>query len=477
MPSLYSDAFLGRMPPTPPEYYDSPSNIPNDFQQLPTIHLPRPRTHAPSYGFGRSEAHGMMPQHLRYHPPSVPQARFPQESRRHGLSSFETSIQDTSGAYNPVPTVPLLPPIRVPEHSFDDQQQHCRSKPAPTQTQVQEEKPIGGVAAHLDYEMEEMVEFVSETAQGMYDNYGSKIYLADIVISRSHVEKRTSARPEFRKFVSQMLSSTRLPAPTILLGLHYLATRMTLLSTEGKFEYGNGSLHWMLTIALLLGSKFLDDNTFQNRSWSEVSSIPVGDLNRLEVEWLAAIGWNMHVNPSDPKGFLLWDQQWQQFQQEKFAPLVQSLKQSYIDQGSMQRNRPFHQLVSPVANREIPPYVKHQLSSGYQGSYHDSWPSLQHSMEHSPPSAPETGPHTPEWYDSQYGFGFGRATHQTYPASKVSALLQVPGINAPHSGYNTPSAYQYNGFSHGSNCGCGHCSSYHERYSMAPGYGPQPVVG
>ena len=478
MPSFYPNALPGRMPPTPPDYYDYPSNGSSDFRQLPALHLPGSHTQGAGYGLGRSEAHGIMPQHLRYNPPSVSQASFPQETRRHGLPSFGSSIQGTSGAYNAAPIVPLLPPIRVPEHKLDDYQQNRRSRPAPTLTQeAKEEKPIGGVAAHLDYEMDVMVDFVSETAQGMYDNYGSKIYLADIVISRSHVEKKTSARPEFRKFVSQVLSSTRLPGPTILLGLHYLATRMTMLSTEGKFQYGNGSVHWMLTIALLLGSKFLDDNTFQNRSWSEVSSIPVGDLNRLEVEWLAAIGWNMHVDPDDPKGFLLWHQQWQQYEADKHAPLVQSMKRIHIDEGSMQRNGSFHQLVSPVVSCDVQSYAEHQVAGGYQDPRYDLWPALQNSMEYSPPSAPETGPHTPEWCDSQYGFGFGHASHHSYPASKIPAPLQIAGINASHLGYHTPFAHQYNGYSHGSSCGCGHCSSYHDRYLMAPGYGPQSVVG
>ncbi|KAJ5683908.1 uncharacterized protein N7477_000253 [Penicillium maclennaniae] len=48
-----------------------------------------------------------------------------------------------------------------------------------------EEKATGGVAAHLDYEMDRMSDFVAEMTQGMYELYNTKITLADIDIARS----------------------------------------------------------------------------------------------------------------------------------------------------------------------------------------------------------------------------------------------------------------------------------------------------
>ena len=63
----------------------------------------------------------------------------------------------------------------------------------------------------------------------------------------------------------------------------------------------------LLTIAVVLGSKFLDDNTFINRSWSEVSGIQVHELNELELEWLLAIKFKLHRDPAEQHN-LLYDE-------------------------------------------------------------------------------------------------------------------------------------------------------------------------
>jgi hypothetical protein len=67
----------------------------------------------------------------------------------------------------------------------------------------------------------------------------------------------------------------------------------------------------MLTVALLLGSKFLDDNTFQNKSWAEVSNIPVSELNSMELDWLFAFDWKIHERIHDQQdGFASWLSHW-----------------------------------------------------------------------------------------------------------------------------------------------------------------------
>ena len=68
----------------------------------------------------------------------------------------------------------------------------------------------GGVCAVLDYEVEMMAEYVSEMATRV-------------------VMPRSSVNAAFRKFVSQILTSTRLPTTTILLGLNYLAKRINMI--------------------------------------------------------------------------------------------------------------------------------------------------------------------------------------------------------------------------------------------------------
>ncbi|KAL9136784.1 MAG: hypothetical protein Q9175_001994 [Cornicularia normoerica] len=455
------------MPLTPPDHYDAYPSSTHAAGQLPASHT---LGQISNYDLGGPEGHDILLRYSQYTLAPISRHAYLQENNLHASSNYG----NLQGGTNPyaASSGPLLPPIRVPDRSLDDYQPRGRSNRALSASSVpqpKEEKAVGGVAAHLDYDMEDMVDFVSKIAQGI------------VLRSESPVHS------DFHKYVLQILSSTRLPSSTILLGLHYLAERMTLLSNSGKYNQGSGQVYRMLTTALVLGSKFLDDNTFQNRSWSEVSSIPISELNVLEVEWLTDIKWNMHINPDDPEGFLLWHQRWQAFKANKVdVALAESLKQTHIGvstafhENNVQRQRSLHLRSSPT-NCQTASYVDHQFGNGYKDHTYsqwntpryDQWPPLRSQTDYSPP---QTGPTTPEWY-THGGFGYGNAPQQTYSTMKVPPPLQVLGSNAPQSNYHTAYAQQYIPHGHGNACGCGYCGPQHERYSMAPSYGPQAVVG
>lgn len=472
------------MPLTPPDHYDAYPSSAHAAGQLPAIHT---LGQVSNYELGGHEGHDILPRYSQYTLAPISRHAYLQENRRQVPSNY-AHVQGAAIPYAASGN-PLLPPIRAPDRSLEEYQHHGQSNRAPSAPsapsvpQPKEEKAVGGVAAHLDYEMEDMIDFVSKMAQGMYDIYASRICLADIDMTRSVLRSESPVHSDFRKYVSQILSSTRLPSSTILLGLHYLAERMTLLSDSGKYNHGSGQVYRMLTTALVLGSKFLDDNTFQNRSWSEVSSIPVGELNVLEAEWLKDIKWNMHINPDDPEGFLLWHQRWQAFKSNKVdVALAESLKQTHIgvstafNGNNVQRQRSLHQRPSPIDHQSAS-YVDHQLGHGYKNHAHSQWNTPRY--EHWPQtdySPPETGPTTPEWY-THGGFGYGHAPQQAYSAMKVPPPLQVLASNASQSNYYTAYAQHYTPQGHGNSCSCGYCGPQYDRYSMAPSYGPQAVVG
>lgn len=297
------------------------------------------------------------------------------------------------------------------------------------------------------------------------------------------MNSKAVVHPEFRRYVSQVLTSTRLPSSTILLGLHYLAVRMTILSSRGDYNYGGGDVYSLLTTALLLGSKFLDDNTFQNRSWSDVSNISVKKLNLYETEWLQDINWDMHFDVSDPKGFALWLRRWQSFQIaspcQNVDSLVDTLKETSIKENVKPQHTSFQHLSSN--NR----YGSHYPETGAVGHYterstqqwhpprHDAWRYVRHSSEYSPPSAPETGPNTPDYTVSPNGFGYGTVP-PSYPSLKLPAPLHVLPSNVPAHGYPTPQYEQYT--AHNAYCGCSYCMPYGQRSSINLAY-DQTVFG
>lgn len=494
MPSLYLNTLPGQMPPTPPEYHNFCSDNPLDHHS--NFHSTRCNDHPSRHELGRPELQDVAGQFSQYiHAQDVwPSSR---EISPNAPSNHQGSRQGLPDIYSAI-GAPMVPPLRVPAHVSDQQQQHTRSKRAPTMIEAKEEKVMGGVAAHLDYKMEMMVDFVSGTAQDMYDIYASGIFLADIDISRSVFDSKAPVRAEFRKYVSQVLSSTRLPSSTILLGLHYLAVRMTMLSSEGDYKYGGGQLHRMLTVALLLGSKFLDDNTFQNRSWSEVSNIPVGDLNVLEVEWLVAIQWTMHINPQDSNGFLRWHQQWQSFQvaaqakktwmenkmESRMEPLLYAMKHTHLDGATVQGQRSSRHYLSPTRLQSAlytPMSINNSLKANsrppWEASHPGAFPQLRSHVDYSPPSAPETGPNTPNWFGSQDNLGYGREPQQSHPALKMPASLQEISCNALQYDHRLLYAQQFNSHGYGTSCRCSYCSPQRDHFFMASSHGLQPVVG
>jgi hypothetical protein len=321
----------------------------------------------------------------------------------------------------------------------------------------------GGVCAVLNYEVPQMTEYVAEMTQRL-------------------CKPDASVSPDFRKFVSNLLSSTRLPSTTILLGLNYLSRRLNMLNAEhGSYKPDDGQIWRMLTIGLLLGSKFLDDNTFQNRSWSEVSGIPVPELNTLEREWLGSIQWNLYVNLDESKDFQAWLQNWEAWRASKnlqhAATLSRLAPLAPIDT-NVQRMRPYSQTNSG--------YVKTPSSrdSGYNSSYdqQSSWNTYP-TPHLTPPSAPDSGLNTPEYMSATGGgpkYNDWAVYHQFnrgYQAPQQAAYVSQPRVAPYHTPFSNHYGNQY-AASHWdptiADCTDQYCNPHVKQpYFAAHGYGQQ----
>ncbi|KAK8076604.1 cyclin [Apiospora phragmitis] len=93
-------------------------------------------------------------------------------------------------------------------------------------------------------------------------------------------------RPDraYKKWVNTILSTTQVTQNVILLALLFV---YRLKSTNPKVNGSPGSEYRLLTVALMLGNKFLDDNTYTNKTWAEVSGIAVKEIHVMEVEFLS----------------------------------------------------------------------------------------------------------------------------------------------------------------------------------------------
>ncbi|EXJ82907.1 hypothetical protein A1O3_06723 [Capronia epimyces CBS 606.96] len=456
MPSYHSWGPNGqhsRLPPTPPEYQ-------TDY--LASMSAAGDNGFYPSHAFGGRRSLSTREYNDRYQPPPAYTAQQPLNGQggRHGHAhtSREYPYSQSYGQHGnqygfTTASAPILPPIRVTE-PLDPYSTHYA--PQHTETKPKEDKPTGGVAQHLDYDMDLMSNFVADMSQKL-------------------VTPESAPTPQFRKYVSQILSSTRLPSSTIMLGLFYLSSRMKSVNERARSTSSSGILYRMLTTCLLLGSKFLDDNTFQNRSWAEVSSIPVHELNMMELQWLTDFNWEIHGMMYDKdEGFFMWVEHWHAYEEQaQLAKVKEMQKLAPLDTNLHRSHSVQHQpLMSPEG--PIPPQYQ-------QGSQFDTRWVRPYISEYSPPSAPHSGPSTPDYYTPTWSYtptgpaAYGRQSYHSGAAPAFSS--QRSHAPAYSHAYSYPTSLTpANWIPHGPNCNCSLHAKHSEYYFSHGGYPVQTVV-
>ncbi|KAG0290640.1 hypothetical protein BGZ96_005921 [Linnemannia gamsii] len=105
-----------------------------------------------------------------------------------------------------------------------------------------------------------------------------------------------SAGPAFRKFCLKVLSATQLSSSVILLSLKYI---QKLLKNNPSIHGQQGSEFRLFTVSLMLANKFLDDNTFTNKTWSDVTGINVKEINVMEMEFLNQVQFSLYVSEAE----------------------------------------------------------------------------------------------------------------------------------------------------------------------------------
>ncbi|KAK3400925.1 hypothetical protein B0T20DRAFT_155861 [Sordaria brevicollis] len=110
--------------------------------------------------------------------------------------------------------------------------------------------------------------------------------------SVQRIEGPAIACPNFKKWVHNLLATTQVTQNVILLSLLFIH-RLKVLNP--KMHGLPGSEYRLLTVALMLANKFLDDNTYTNKTWSEVSQLSVKEIHVMEVEFLGNMRYSLLV--------------------------------------------------------------------------------------------------------------------------------------------------------------------------------------
>ncbi|KAK4032599.1 cyclin-domain-containing protein [Parachaetomium inaequale] len=104
------------------------------------------------------------------------------------------------------------------------------------------------------------------------------------------------ASQHFKKWVSTVLTTTQVTQNVVILALLYIHR---LKKANPTVKGRPGSEYRLLTVALMLGNKFLDDNTYTNKTWADVSGISVNEIHVMEVEFLSNMRYSLLVSADE----------------------------------------------------------------------------------------------------------------------------------------------------------------------------------
>jgi hypothetical protein len=101
-------------------------------------------------------------------------------------------------------------------------------------------------------------------------------------------------KSKFRKWLTTVLGVTQVSQNVILLALLFIY-RLKQNNPTVK----PGSEYRLLTVALMLSNKFLDDNTYSNKTWADVSEISVQEIHIMEIEFLGNIRYSLFTSQNE----------------------------------------------------------------------------------------------------------------------------------------------------------------------------------
>ncbi|ORX98741.1 hypothetical protein K493DRAFT_313514 [Basidiobolus meristosporus CBS 931.73] len=187
----------------------------------------------------------------------------------------------------------------------------------------------------------------------------------------------------FKHYTRHTLKAIQLSNSVSLIALKYverLRRSCVTLKTSLSSKPQN-----ILAIALILAAKYLDDSTYTSKTWSDLLSIPLSELNAMEFEFLDAISYNIHVSD---KEYLDW---------------LQSLIRLHVQQpSSLGQYSGFHPDQNPIASekRKLEVSISSIANWEYMYSCYHYQPLMVQWYHH--PSKPRAA-YSPEYYMYESG--------------------------------------------------------------------------
>ncbi|KAF5385596.1 hypothetical protein D9757_006759 [Collybiopsis confluens] len=201
-------------------------------------------------------------------------------------------------------TTTTLPPIaffdrHLPDHSPDDVSPPHYSPPAPP-VSIFTDTNMNVAVDWLDFTHKRSAHFIAEKTCEMICYLWFTTPQSTEGDDKSLFSRPSSvttlqlvASPTFVLFMQKLLETTQVSQSVIVLSLHYI---YRLKERNRSTPAQPGSEFRIAVAGLMMANKFLDDNTYTNKTWSEVSGIDLIEINRMEREFLMGVDCNLYVD-------------------------------------------------------------------------------------------------------------------------------------------------------------------------------------
>jgi Cyclin len=176
----------------------------------------------------------------------------------------------------------------------------------------------------------------------------------------------------------------------------------------------------------MLGNKFLDDNTYTNKTWAEVSGISVKEIHIMEVEFLSNMKYNLLCSESEWND---WHIQLSRFC-KYFDLASRTQKAQSPRRPQMNLNVPQALPSPPISTNASPPYYS-SYSPGHPLTVHTN-----HSHPHFPPTLPSPAVQLPDFDLRHNGNSRKRSLDDEFqepPAKRMSWAARSTGPQYDHS--------------------------------------------
>ncbi|KAG6873269.1 hypothetical protein C0995_001043 [Termitomyces sp. Mi166 len=252
------------------------------------------------------------------------------------------------------------------------------------------------------------------------------------------------ATPTFVQFMQKLLETTQVSQSVIVLSLHYIYR----LKDRNRFTPAQPGSEFRIAVAgLMMANKFLDDNTYTNKTWSEVSGIDLAEINRMEKEFLMGVDFNLYVDKSTYeswlnllKGLVMAKERDSRHFRSKTRSTVRAAKHTLAAHGSAgpsSRTYSRYRSSSYRARSTSPSQTRRAATFSYSRPLEPSSPSPA-------PNAVHVQPRSGSKRSAEAAFSPTTASYSHLPCKRpmpTSLQLQIPEYTATSGSGSTPHSH------------------------------------